>query len=57
MDDLYQNLATYARKLQTGRDREPVTVYPEYAGELIRWLEERGETPPAGSPGPADWCG
>ena len=42
--DLYKNIDKYARNLNTNASNEPGSVYPEYAGEFVRWLERGEET-------------
>ena len=54
VQDLYQNIERYVRNLNVGTTNEQGTVYPEYANELARWLEQNRESQkePTPKPGP-----
>ena len=54
---LYRNIGRYAKNLNVSTEDEPGAVYPQYASELVRWLEQVEE---AGmreqkEPGENDW--
>ena len=54
---LYRNIGRYARNLNVSMEDEPGAVYPQYASELIRWLEQAEEAGRREPPEPAehDW--
>ena len=57
VQDLYRNIGHYAKNIKTSIQNEPGTVYPQYAGAFIRWLEQGEETASRERPGPGapDW--
>ncbi len=45
VEDLYRNLARYARSVPPDYGNEPGTMYPDYRDALVRWAEGETVTP------------
>ena len=54
---LYRNIGRYAKNLNVSTEDEPGAVYPQYASELVRWLDQAEEAgmPEQKEPGQNDW--
>ena len=57
ISSLYRNIGRYAKNLSVSMNDEPGAVYPQYANELVRWLDQTEETGKDEPPEPTedDW--